>query len=196
MTQTMAQDKSQQELGNMRFISAQDVFRDLPQIAEDMEATPDPEEGALDFLARLAGGPTPEDALTFAAYLLRPRHSVWWAHECLRIMEPWLQDQDRAMMALAAAWVGDPSETTRYEALEAAEANESKTPGVWLAHGVGWSGGSMAPADLPPVPPARFLVARAVNIAVLGILARCAAHERGSMREQFISMAGVLARGE
>ena len=70
-------------------------------------------------------------------------------------------------LSLAEAWVLEPSEANRRAAMAAAEASEFKTPASWAAVAAFWSGGSMAPADLPEVPPAENLTGKAVTAAVM-----------------------------
>ena len=67
-------------------------------------------------------------------------------------------------------------------------------PGVWLALAAGWSGGSMAPADLPVVEVPEFVLGRAVNAAVLTALARVPQDKRARMLEHYIGMGDVLAK--
>lgn len=177
---------------NLQFETARELYEAYPQIAEDLTAVPDG-RAAIDFLVALAASPTPEEALTFAAYALERRRAIWWGHECLGRVEEMLTPHDLEMMELAAAWVGDPGEATRYAALDAAQASPAKTPGVWLALAAGWSSGSMAPIDAPPVPVPSHLSARAVNAAVLSALARVERPERPAMLQSFVRMARMLA---
>ena len=170
---------------------ARDLFEAIPKIAEDMTARPDTQD-SLTFIEALARSGTPEEALTFSAYALMPRHAVWWGHECLRHADAKLGDEDRAMMELAAAWVGQPDEDHRYAALDAAMATEAKTPGVWIAFAAGWSSGSMSRRGQPAVPAPTFLAGRAVNAGVLSALARVGRDERQPMLQTYVKMARML----
>lgn len=181
---------------NMRCVVAADLFRDIPQIAEDMAGQPLPGQTAPAFLRQLLAGVTPEEAVTFAAYALRPRHSVWWAHECLQSVTEVLVDEDRRMLELCAQWAADPTEPNRRRAIDAGMAATARGPGVWIALGAGWSGGSMAPTGLPDVAPPLFLTGRAVNAGVLSALARVAREDRRRRLAHFVGMAEVLARAE
>ena len=180
---------------NFRFQAARELFEEIPEAAEDVLQAPEGHDSAA-FCEMLAASPTPEEALAFCAYLLPRRVAVWWGHECLASMEALLDDTDRRMMELAAAWVGSPREDERYAAMDAALDSRVKTPGVWLALGAGWSGGSMTGPDLPPVPPAPYLTARAVNAAVLSVLARGDFHARRETIGRFVRMAMRLGEGE
>jgi len=182
--------------GTLRFARAAQLFEAIPQVAEDMEAVPDPGVGTLEFMSRLADSSTPEEAITFAAQALQRRHAVWWAHECLRHLADVLDPGDPEMLALAARWVAEPSEANRVAAQTAAMEAPAKTPGVWVALGAAWSGGSLAPPDLPPVPPAPHLTGRALNAAVLSALARVDQAHRAQALAGFVRMAHILATQE
>lgn len=187
-------DTAATEAVNLRYPLARDVFEQISEISEDMETRPNTQNG-LEFLRALLAGPTPEEAITFAAYALSPRHSVWWAHECLNALPELLTDQDKTMLALCAAWAANPAEDSRYDVLEAGLGAETRGPGVWIALGAGWSAGSMSPADQPEVPVQPFLTGRAVNAGVLSILARVPQDKRRRHLGHFVSMADYLAKG-
>ena len=189
-----APDADAAPAANLRTAAAADLFAQIPEIADDMEARPDGED-SLPYLHQLLRGETPEEAVTFAAYMLLPRHAVWWGHECLQAVPDILTDEDREMLSFCAAWAADPQETARNAALEAGMAVGTPGPGAWLALAAGWSEGSMAPADQPEVPPAPFLTGRAVNAAVLTGLARVAQDDRNKRLAHFVSMADYLAKG-
>ncbi|MEO0829914.1 MAG: hypothetical protein AAFY03_05585 [Pseudomonadota bacterium] len=173
---------------NFRFTHAAELFEEIPEIAEDVTARP---EGHTcdEFIRALVGSRTPEEAITFSAFVLPRRFAVWWGHECLKQIESTLDPHDLRMLELAAEWVGDPEEESRYAALDAAMESDAKTPGVWIAFGAGWSGGSMVGPELPPVPPAPHLTARAVNAGVLSVLARVDVSERIEQLDRFARMA-------
>jgi hypothetical protein len=171
----------------LRFNTARDLFQAFPVALEDMDARPS-DRGSLEFIKDLAAGPTPEDAITFTAYLLGQREAVWWAHQCLSILSDYLAPEDHQLLALAEDWVRQPDERRRNAALEGGMASPTKTPGVWVAFGAGWSGGSMMGPDAMPVTPPPYLTAKAVNAGVLGVLARVERHQRATTLRTFIDM--------
>lgn len=180
---------------NLRFEVAQELYDAIPEIEEDVTARPNG-HSSVDFIAALAEGETPEEAITYCAYVLPRRFAVWWGHECLGKIDEMLEDTDREMLGLAAAWVGDPQEDSRYRALNAAMEAKVKSPGVWVALGAGWASGSMAGADVPPVPPPPFLTARAVNAGLLAALARYELKTRAEHLQRFVRMALLLTEAE
>jgi len=176
---------------NLRFEVAQELYDAIPEIEEDVTARPSG-QSSIDFIGVLAKSDTPEEAITYCAYVLPRRFAVWWGHECLRKVEDTLDPADLDMLALAAKWVADPEEDSRYAALDAAMAAKVQTPGVWVAFGAGWSSGSMAGPDVPPVPPPPFLTARAINAGILSALARYDIPTRGDHLQRFVRMALML----
>ncbi|MYZ50332.1 DUF6931 family protein [Propylenella binzhouense] len=181
------EDSARPPAYRLRFSTAAELFEAFPAARDDMRAEPD-DRPILEFLRGLANGPTPEEAITFAAYLLPRREAVWWAHQCLRQVPDALTAQDQEMLAAAEAWVREPEEALRRAALDRAMAASGKTPGVWVALAAGWSGGSMTPEAPGTVAPP-FLTPRAVNAAVLGILARVARPYREETLNAFVTMA-------
>jgi hypothetical protein len=67
----------------------------------------------------------------------------------------------------AERWAADPSEDNRRKAQAAAEAAEMSTPAGCAAMAAFWSGGSLAPPNVPAVPPGEFLTAHGVAGAVM-----------------------------
>lgn len=176
----------------MHFVRAQDLFDAFPTAGDDIRARPDG-EAPLEFVAVLGRSATPEEAITYAAYLLPRRRAVWWGHECARSLLHLLTEEDRQMLTLAEAWVREPEEEQRVRALMFAMAGKNKTPGVWIALAAGWSGGSMSDPGLPLVPPPVQLTPRAVNAGVLGALARVDNGHRASTLRTFVEAAIALA---
>jgi len=166
----------------------------IPQVTDDIPSVPQTDQHCLDYLRRLLLGPTPEEAATFMAHALAPRHAIWWGHECLQAMPDLLDDDDRRMLGMVAAWVGEPDEDHRTAVLDAAQAAELRGPGVWLGLATGWTGGSMSRPDLPMVPPPPFVLGRALNAAILTVLARVPQDRRGRMLSHYVNMGEVLAK--
>lgn len=176
----------------LHFAHAKDLFDEIPAAAEDILARPNG-ESSLEFFAALATRPTPEEAITFGAYLLPRRKSVWWGHECVRSLIHLLTDQDLRMLQLAEGWVREPEEAQRLTAMNEGMAARNKSPGVWIALAAAWSGGSMADSSLPKIPPPPYLTARAVNAGILGALARVDIKHRATTLKHFVDMGVELA---
>jgi hypothetical protein len=179
-----------------RFQSALQVFEAFPTMARDMAAPPSDEPPA-DLLAKLTVSASPEDAVTFGAYLLDRRQAVWWAARCLRQLGfPRGHDEDVALK-LAEAWVRDPEEHRRVAALKLGIDGNHNLPPVWVALAAGSAGGTLrlGEAPGPPVPP--HGTAQAVRTAILIALAGVPPRERQSRIETCVGMAReLLARPE
>jgi hypothetical protein len=171
----------------LRFNTARELYDSFPTAAEDIMAAPT-DQACLDFLRALGTSKTPEDAVTFCAYMLPRRVAVWWGHQCLTRLPATLARFDPDYLAIAEAWVREPEEDRRYAALDAGMAAGVKSPAVWICLAAGWSGGSLAPSGMAPVVPPPFLTARAVNAGILGALARIQARERLQTLQSCVSM--------
>jgi hypothetical protein len=131
-----------------------------------------PQASVEEFLSALLAAELMNDAVGVMAQALPKREAVWWACLATRTLFD-AQTPPGIVVAIEAAeaWVYRPSEETRRAAMDRAQATKFDHPGVWAAVGAFWSGGSMAPPNLPAVPPAEHLtgvaVAGAVNLAAV-----------------------------
>jgi hypothetical protein len=177
---------------SLHFANASDLFEAFRTAQEDIGARPGG-ESSLQFLASLVSTRTPEESITFGAYLLPRRKAVWWGHQCVASLIHLLTDQDLRFLQLAEDWVRQPEEELRVEAMEQGMACRTKSPGVWIALAAGWSGGSMVGPELPKVPPPPYLTPRAVNTGILGALARVDNTHRAATLKAFVDMGISLA---
>lgn len=162
---------------NARFTRASEVFEAFPTLQQDM-TTQGADQAPLAFLKSCTEGEHPEDAITFAAYLLDRRSAVWWACHCARQMgSPVNRDEEIALL-MAEAWVREPEEHRRVAALNLGLGGDHKLAGTWLALAAGAAGGTFMVDDSPgpPVPP--NLCARSARSAVFIALARMPFRER------------------
>jgi hypothetical protein len=104
------------------------------------------------------------DAVSLFARLLPRRYAVAWACQCGR--DQTLDAHDRAGIALAQAWVREPSEANRAGAAAFAKTHRYRTIGAWTAAAAGWSGGNLNPLHAQPTPPPEHLTAIAAMAAV------------------------------
>ena len=179
----------------LRFNLAQDLYEAIPEIREDLSVEPT-DQPSLEFMSGLTASTTPENAVTFCAYLLPRREAVWWGFQCVSELPDLLSPQDAEFLQLAENWVRQPEEAERNIALNRAMEVDDKTPGVWVALAAGWSGGSMVADDMSPVPPLPHLTAKAVNIALLSTLAIVDTGSRREILNNFVDIGAQLAVGE
>jgi hypothetical protein len=122
----------------------------------------------IDFLQSLIQQQLYPDAVRFLARALPKREAVWWACLSVRSCLPEKPEQKLVQAVEAAeAWVYKPNEANRRQAYNAAELAKFENPAAWAGMGAFWSEGSMAPENVPAVPPADNLTAKAVAGAVM-----------------------------
>ena len=108
------------------------------------------------------------DAVRFLAAALPKREAVWWACQCARAARGnALAEPAAAALAAAEKWVADPSDANRRAAFTTAEPAGIGTPEGAAAVAAFFSGGSLAPPNLPAVAPGEHLTASSVAGAVL-----------------------------
>jgi hypothetical protein len=108
------------------------------------------------------------DAVRFLAHALPKREGVWWGWVCARRVAG-DNPPPTIKVALEATekWIAQPTDENRRAAYAAAEAAPFSTPAGCAGLAAFFSGPSLAPPDLPPVPPGEFLFAKAVSGAVI-----------------------------
>ncbi len=164
-------------MSRLRFETAQDVFEAFPSALADIQAAPTPDK-PFAYLDKLIASESPEDAVSFCAYLLGRREAVWWACQCVRKIAPLASRDEEKALLLAEAWVREPEEHRRRFALDYGLRNDHKLAGVWVALAAGGAGGTLVMGENlgPPVPPE--MTARAARTAVLVALTRTPSRER------------------
>ncbi|HJZ57382.1 MAG TPA: hypothetical protein VKE74_20605 [Gemmataceae bacterium] len=143
----------------------------------------------------LVGAGHHQDAIRFLAAALPKRESVWWGVACAREVLKALPEPQAKALAAAERWVKDPTEGNRRSAGAAAEAAGYGNPPGSLAAGAFWSGGSLAPANLPAVLPRDDLTGVAVGAAL--VLASVADPEKAAAaRKRFLALGADVAAGK
>jgi hypothetical protein len=107
------------------------------------------------------------DAVRFLAHALPKREAVWWAWFCARRSagaEP--APNVKAALDATEKWIAQPNETNRRAAKESADAATLATAAGCAGLAAFFSGGSLAPPNVPAVPPAPDLTSKAVAGAV------------------------------
>jgi len=108
------------------------------------------------------------DARRLLSHALPPRQGLWWA--LLSLMEAHRQKPYPAKVLTAILAVRDfilnPTDARRRACKDLAEAAGSTTPGGVIGYAAFLSGGSMAPADCPPVLPLPHLCGRLCGVSV------------------------------
>ncbi len=152
---------------------ATEVAASFPVDPEALALVRDDRDISANLDALIVVGRAP-DAIRLLAHALRKPGAVAWACRCLRTI-PLASASGPATEAIDAAdrWAADPNESQRRAAETAAIAAGLGTPAGCLAMAAFWSGGSLAPAGLPEVPPGDAFTAKGVAGALLlaGVIA-------------------------
>lgn len=116
-------------------------------------------EGAADARAlveALAAAGHLAEALAFLAHALPRREAIWWGWLAAREAGGETPTPEVARVLEAThTWIADPTDTHRRQAHAAAAAEGMASAAALVALAAFFSGASLAPADQPPVPPAR-----------------------------------------
>lgn len=147
---------------------ATDVCRDIDLEAAALELL-SPAAAPSDFLRLLTNQALYPDAVKFLARALPKREATWWACLCARNALGGNPPSPAMLEAIEAAerWVYQPTEDNRRAAYAVAQAGNFEHPASWAAMAAFWSGGSMAPPDVPAIPPADNLTGKAAAGAVM-----------------------------
>src|SRR3712207_1866514 len=124
-------------MSRVRFATAREVFEAFPGARQDIKASPT-DEPPLAFMKSLLESPTPEDALSFCAYMLPRREAVWWACQCVRALIPNPGEEDEKALRAAESWVRDPEESHRRTALRVGEKGDPRAAPSWVALAAAW----------------------------------------------------------
>lgn len=144
-----------------------------------------------DYLALLEGRGLYPDGVRFLAGALPKREALWWACQCLR------QGGGSPGEAVEAVerYVRLPTDTHRRAAMAAGEAAGLDTPAGCAALAAFFSAGSLAPPDLPPVPPADHLTAVGVANAVVLAAVAPRPQEAPARFARFLALGRAVAEG-
>ena len=140
---------------------------DLADVGDEAKGLLQPAHTPRDYLSTLVAAEQYPPAIRLLAHLMPKREAVWWGWYCAK---RWAGAEPAAKLkaALDAAerWISAPNDEHRRAAFEAAEKAEMGNPVGCTGAAVFFSHGSLAPADLPPVPPDDYLTAKMVANAV------------------------------
>jgi len=121
-----------------------------------------------DYIALLMEKGLFPDAVRFLAHALPKREAVWWGWVCAkRASGENPPPPVKTALQATEKWIAQPNDENGRIAYTAAEAAQFSTPAGCAGLAAFFSGGSLAPPDLPPVPPGEFLFAKPVSGAVI-----------------------------
>jgi hypothetical protein len=136
---------------------------------------------ARSYLDALLSQGAAADVLHCLSRALPKQYSLAWVCECLKRAAKAgapFAETDRVGLALAEAWLAEPSDVKRADAAAFAQRDGFKSVGGWVAAAAGWMGGSLGPSDQPTVPPPEHLPGEAAVAALLSLAARSPATQK------------------
>jgi hypothetical protein len=140
----------------------------VAELGEEAAALLRPDLHPAEYISLLVEKKLFPDAVRFLAHALPKREAVWWAWvSARRAAGDNPPPKIKASLDATEKWIAQPSDENRRAAHTAAEAAKFSTPAGCAGLAAFFSGDSLAPPDLPPVPPGEFLTAKAVSGAVI-----------------------------
>jgi len=139
----------------------------VAELGDEARALLTENQAPLEYLNLLMEKGNFQDAVRFLAHALPKREAVWWAWVCARRAAPEPAPKIKASLDATEKWIAQPNDDNRRAAMSAAEAADTGTAAGCAGMAAFFSGGSLAPPDVPPVPPGPYLTARAVSGAVI-----------------------------
>jgi len=125
------------------------------------------------YLSMLKEGELFNDAFLTLARVLPKQYAIIWAARCVEaVPEAELNEIDKRCLELSKKWLNGPNESVRRAAMDAANDRNYEGAFAWLAAAVGFSGGSLAPANQAEVPPPHHLTAVAVSACLTFVASR------------------------
>jgi hypothetical protein len=149
-------------------VTVTETLAAVAELGDKAMALLKPDYHPREFVRLLADNQLFPDAVRFLAHALPKREAVWWGWvSARRSAGPSPPPLIKAALAATEAWIAQPTEENRRAAHEAGKAADLGTPAGCAALAAFFSGGSLAPAHAPAVPPGEYLTAKAVSGAVV-----------------------------
>ena len=152
--------------------------------------------GPSEFVEALVASEQFLAGIEFMAHALPAREAIWWGCLCLQYAcGNELSASEKAAGKAAVRWVLQPIEGNRAAAKAPAEAAGPASPAGALAMAANQTGGSLAPPNLPPLPPRPFAPARAVANAVKFASLKGDPVRRADRQRLFVELGMGVAEG-
>jgi hypothetical protein len=140
----------------------------VAELGDEAMALLNPEIAPQDYVALLMSKKLYADAVRFLAHALPKREAVWWgwisAKKTAGADPP---PKIKASLEATEKWIAQPDDEGGRAAMAAAKEAQTSTAAGCAGMAAFFSGSSLAPPHVPPVPPGEFLTAKAVSGAVI-----------------------------
>ena len=145
----------------------------LAELGDEAKALFQEKHTPQEYIGALTAKDLFPDAIKFLAHALPKREAVWWAWYCARRSAgPEPPPKIKAALDATEKWIAQPNEQNRRAAKASADAATYGNAAGCAGLAAFFTGGSIAPPDVPAVPPAPDLtskvVAGAITMAAVG----------------------------
>jgi hypothetical protein len=140
----------------------------VAELSEEAMGLLRPEIAPPDYVALLMSKKLYADAVRFVAHALPKREAVWWGWiSAKRAAGADPPPKIKASLEATEKWIAQPDDESGRVAMAAAKEAKTTTAAGCAGTAAFFSGSSLGPAHVPPIPPGEFLTAKAVSGAVI-----------------------------
>jgi hypothetical protein len=140
----------------------------VAELSEEAVGLLRPEIAPQDYVALLMSKKLYADAVRFVAHALPKREAVWWGWiSAKRAAGADPPPKIKASLEATEKWIAQPDDESGRAAMAASKEAKTTTAAGCAGMAAFFSGSSLGPAHVPPIPPGEFLTAKAVSGAVI-----------------------------
>jgi hypothetical protein len=140
----------------------------VAELSEEAMGLLHPDIAPPDYVALLMAKKLYADAVRFLAHALPKREAVWWGWiSAKRAAGAEPPPKIKASLEATEKWIAQPDDEAGRVAMAAAKEAQTTTAAGCAGMAAFFSGSSLGPAHVPPIPPGEFLTAKAVSGAVI-----------------------------
>jgi hypothetical protein len=140
----------------------------VAELSEEAMGLLRPDIAPPDYVALLMSKKLYADAVRFVAHALPKREAVWWGWiSAKRAAGADPPPKIKASLEATEKWIAQPDDESGRAAMAAAKEAQTTTAAGCAGMAAFFSGSSLGPAHVPPIPPGEFLTAKAVTGAVI-----------------------------
>ena len=139
----------------------------VAELSEEAMGLLRPDVAPPDYVALLMSKKLYADAVRFVAHALPKREAVWWGWiSAKRAAGADPPPKIKASLEATEKWIAQPDDESGRAAMAAAKEAQTTTAAGCAGMAAFFSGSSLGPVHVPPIPPGEFLTAKAVTGAV------------------------------
>jgi hypothetical protein len=140
----------------------------VAELSEEAMGLLRPDVAPPDYVALLMSKKLYADAVRFVAHALPKREAVWWGWiSAKRAAGADPPPKIKASLEATEKWIAQPDDESGRAAMAAAKEAQTTTAAGCAGMAAFFSGSSLGPVHVPPIPPGEFLTAKAVTGAVI-----------------------------